>query len=308
VLDQTLNLTPWQFATPHGFTLRGWHSPPSGKPLLHFLHGNSFCGRVYSPMLQVLSHHFDLWLCDVQGHGDSDLGGAFKGWNVNAEQAAAALTRHLPLFGDVPRFAAGHSFGGVLTGLILAEHPNLFQGAVLLDPVIFPPGMAFAADVAQTMGVSRFAPLARAAKQRRQHWPSREAAMDALRGRGTYKGWVPEALQAFAEHALRPADDGEGVVLKCPPSREAEVFSTVPRGLWSALRKVQTHTLVAYASNTFPFIEPSAKLWAQRNRHVSVARVAGGHCFMQCDPAMAAHHVKTFCLRPTKQVSNCGKV
>ena len=251
-------------------------------------------------MLQCLSTHVDLWLCDVQGHGDSDLGGVFKGWNLNAEAAAAAFAHHLPMFGEVPRFAAGHSFGGVLTALMLAEHPRLFQRAVLLDPVIFPPGMAFAADVAQTMGVSRFAPLARAARQRRQHWPSRQAAMDALRGRGTYKGWVPEALQAFADHALRDADaadSGEGVVLKCPPSREAEVFSTVPRGLWSALRKVQTPTLVAYASQTFPFIAPSAKLWAQRNRHVTVQRVEGGHCFMQCTPQLAADHIEAFCLR-----------
>lgn len=248
-------------------------------------------------MLQHLQAHFDLWLCDVQGHGDSDLGGAFKGWNLNAEQAAAAFKQHLHVFGDVPRFAVGHSFGGVLTALMLAEHPQLFQRAVLLDPVIFPPSMAFAADVAQTMGVSRFAPLARAARQRRQHWPSREAAITALTGRGTYKGWVPEAMQAFADHALREADDGQGVVLKCPPSREAEVFSTVPRGLWSALRKVHTPTLVAHASQTFPFIAPSAKRWAQHNRHVSVQQVEGGHCFMQCSPQLATDHIETFCLR-----------
>ena len=35
-----MQLLPWSHDTSAGFTLRGWHTPPSGKPLLHFLHGN----------------------------------------------------------------------------------------------------------------------------------------------------------------------------------------------------------------------------------------------------------------------------
>ncbi len=45
------------------------------------------------------------------------------------------------VFGAVPCFAVGHSFGGVLTSLILARHPELFRRAVLLDPVLFTPTM-----------------------------------------------------------------------------------------------------------------------------------------------------------------------
>ena len=69
-----LKLHPWSHPAREGFTLRGWHSVPSGKPLLHVLHGNGFCARMYEPMLKPLSAHFDLWLSDVQGHGDSDEG------------------------------------------------------------------------------------------------------------------------------------------------------------------------------------------------------------------------------------------
>lgn len=297
LMNSTEHLIPWSYPTPHGFTLRGWHSPPTGKPVLHFLHGNSFCGLVYWPMLRRLQPHFDLWLCDVQGHGDTDHGGAFKGWNINAEMAAQALMHHRQKLGDAGCVALGHSFGGVLTALMLARHPHLFQAAVLLDPVIFPPGMAFAADVAQTVGISRFAPLARAARKRRSHWPSREDAMNSLRGRGTYKGWDEEALHCFAAHALRPATSGDGVELKCRPEREAEVFSTVPRGLWSHLREVTTPTLVVHARHTFDFIAPSAQRWAAHNRHVHTAVAEGNHCFMQCDPTGAAHQVEAFLLR-----------
>ena len=132
-----MHLLPWSHPTSAGFTLSGWHTPPSGKPLLHFLHGNGFCGRTYEPMLADLAEHFDLWLCDAQGHGDSEHGGRFHGWNRSAELAVEAFAAGRGIFGEVPRFALGHSFGGVLTCLILARHPELFQRAVLLDPVLF---------------------------------------------------------------------------------------------------------------------------------------------------------------------------
>ena len=86
-----MTLLPWSHESSAGFTLRGWHTPPSGKPLLHFIHGNGFCTRTYEPMLEKLAGHFDHWLCDMQGHGDSDHGGAFRGWE---EEARRAHVRH----------------------------------------------------------------------------------------------------------------------------------------------------------------------------------------------------------------------
>ncbi|NVJ12128.1 alpha/beta hydrolase, partial [Myxococcus sp. AM001] len=43
-----MQLLPWSHDCSAGFTLRGWHTPPSGKPVLHFLHGNGYCRRVYT--------------------------------------------------------------------------------------------------------------------------------------------------------------------------------------------------------------------------------------------------------------------
>jgi pimeloyl-ACP methyl ester carboxylesterase len=292
--DRPLALQPWAWDTGHDFTLRGWHSVPSGKPLLHFLHGNSFCGRVYEPLLRRLSADFDLWLCDVQGHGDTDLGGRFKGWNLNAALAAEAFDTLRKPFAEVPRMALGHSFGGVLSLLMMSERPDLFQRAAVMDPVIFPAAMALAMTMAEATGMAAHSPLARAARKRRHQWPGRQEAIDSLRGRGTYKGWSEEALAAFGEHALRPAASGDGVELKCPPSREAEVFASAPVGLWSALRRVSTPTLLLHASESFPFIAPSARQLAASNRHVVVEEFPGNHCFMQCDPDGAALRLRTW--------------
>ena len=291
-----MQLTPWTHTAREGFTLRGWHTAPSGKPLIHFLHGNGFCGRTYEPMLQYLAHDFDLWLCDIQGHGDSDHGGRFVGWNRNAELAIEAFKAHgQPLFGQVPHFGLGHSLGGVLTGLAMGEQRKLFQRAVLLDPVLFSPAMMLGAAVAILTGTARLSPLARSARSRRHHWASRDEAFEQLRHRGVYKTWTPEALHAFVRHALKDAPDG-GVELKCQPSREAEVFASAPERLWTLLGRIETPTLVVHADHTFPFVLEGAARLRRVNRHVQTQEVSGTHCFMQEQPANTAAQVKSFLL------------
>ncbi|HEX5356196.1 MAG TPA: alpha/beta hydrolase [Aquabacterium sp.] len=290
-----MQLIPWSHTPREGFAFRGWHSPASGKPLLHFIHGNGFCTRAYEPMLRRLTDHFDLWLFDAQGHGESEHGGAFLGWNRNADIAMEALEKQGGEFKTVPHYAAGHSFGGVLTSLILGDRRHQFQRAVLLDPVLMSPTMLMGLSVGELTGIAKQTPMARQARARRKHWPSREEAFAQLHGRGIYKGWADEALQAFVTHALKDSPDG-GVELKCRRSREADIFSTGPDRLWGLLGRVRTPTLVLHARHTYPFVKESVARWRAINDAVSDQEVPGGHCFMQEDPAFAAEQVQAFLL------------
>lgn len=290
-----MQLIPWSHESSEGFTLRGWRSPASGKPLLHFLHGNGFCCLAYEPLLMRLGEHYDVWLSDVQGHGDSDHGGVFRGWNRTAALAVEAFEAGRDEYGEVPRYALGHSFGGVLTGLILAARPDMFERAVLLDPVLFSRRMIGVMGAAALVGLHRRHALARKAASRRSHWPDREAATASLQGRGIFKGWSDAALQAYVDHAL--GECGEGVVLKCRPSREVEIFSSFPARMWSQLAAIQAPTLVLYGEATYPFVPRSVQRLAAINPKVTARQVPGGHCFMQEDPAMAAEQVADFLLR-----------
>lgn len=290
-----MQLLPWSHDTSAGFTLRGWHTPPSGKPLLHFLHGNGYCGRVYTPMLAALAEDFDLWLCDVQGHGDSDHGGRFHGWNRNAELAVQAFEALRAPFGEVPRFALGHSFGGVLTSLILARHPELFRRAVLLDPVLFSPAMIGVMALSDVVGLAQRTGMAKKAQKRRRQWPDRASAYAALHGRGMFRGWDEEAFAAYIEHALKDVDGA--VELKCRPSREAEIFGSYPRRLWPSLAKVTTPTEVIHGVSTYPFVARSVARWCAGNGHVRSQVVPGGHCFMQEQPRDSAGRVADFLLQ-----------
>ncbi|RJG12779.1 alpha/beta hydrolase [Pseudomonas cavernicola] len=290
-----MQLLSWSHPTSADFTLRGWHSPPSGKPVLHFLHGNGFCGRAYEPLLKRLAADFDLWLCDIQGHGDSDHGGRFHGWNRSAELALEAFESGRGIFGEVPCFAVGHSFGGVLSSLILAKHPQLFQRAVLLDPVLFPPALIGVMALSEVLGLHRRSTLARKSAARRRQWPDRAAAYAGLYGRGIFKGWDDAALWAYVEHALKEVEGG--VELKCRPSREVEIFSSYPRRLWPSLGKIVTPTQILHGQQSYPFVAKAVARVTVLNAHVSAQVVSGGHCFMQEAPQDCAERVANFLLQ-----------
>lgn len=289
-----MQLLPWSHNTHAGFTLRGWHTAPSGKPLLHFLHGNGFCTRSYEPLLALLAADFDLWLCDLQGHGESDHGGPFVGWNRNAELAMEAFAEGRKGFADVPLYACGHSFGGVLTSLILANHPGLFQRAVLLDPVLFPLSLIGLRQSLSLLGIRRN-PMADGARARRHHWPDRDAAYGALHQRGIFRGWEEAAFRAHIDHALKDHAE-QGVELKCRPSREADVFESMPKRLWPALKRIATPTLLVHGEKTYPFVLQSARRLQSVNRQVRVESMPGGHCFMQEHSADTASCVRGFLL------------
>ncbi|MBC9248680.1 alpha/beta hydrolase [Pseudomonas alcaligenes] len=288
-----MHLIPWSHPTSAGFTLTGWHTPASGKPLLHFLHGNGFCGRTYEPMLALLAEHFDLWLCDVQGHGETEHGGRFHGWNRSAELAVEAFEAGRGLFGEVPRYALGHSFGGVLTSLILARHPELFRRAVLLDPVLFSRPMIGAMALSELLGLHRRNTMAKKSAGRRTHWPDRSSAFAALQGKGIFRGWDEQALHAYVDHALKDGAAG-GVELKCRPSREVDIFSSFPKRLWPSLGKLRTPTLLIHGRTTYAFVGQSAARLAALVPVVQTLEVEGGHCFMQEHPRQTAEQVLGF--------------
>lgn len=276
-------LQPWSWQTPEGFTLRGWRSRPSGRPVLHFIHGTGMCGLTYWPLLQQLRGQVDLFISDLHGHGDSDGASPFVGWNRSAELALAAWQAHAGEYGQVPVIAGGHSLGAVISALMLGNSGGVFSRALLLDPVIMPPVLARLGRLAEISGLYRRNAMARRVRQRRRHWPSREHAQQALQQRGIFHGWSEQALDAYLDHALSHHADGS-CRLKCPPSIEGDIFGSLPRGLWPALGRVNVPVELVMGTRTYPFALKAAAHWQRRNRHVRLHSVDGDHCYMQDDP------------------------
>jgi pimeloyl-ACP methyl ester carboxylesterase len=71
----------------------------------------------------------------------------------------------------------------------------------------------------------------------------------------------------------------------------------MPARLWSSLRRISVPTLLLHGRETMPFVSIGCGR-AQRHNpsHVHVQVTAGGHCFMQEDPADAAARVRAHLL------------
>lgn len=281
-------LIPWQHAVDNALIIRGHHTPFSGKPIVHFLHGNGFCGLTYLPFLEALAADFDLIISDMPGHGDSGSESPFMGWNRTARVMAGVLKQQMAQLGDVPVYLLGHSYGGVVSALMVKHLPAV-RGLVMLDPVLFPPGMLSVMAVGDTLGLLKNAPLAKGARARRKHWASRREAYGALHNRGMFRGWSTESFAAHIQHGLR--DQADGVTLKCSPEREAQIFSSYPRKLWASLANVHVPMVLFEAQKSFPFIAKSSARLAVLNHRLTIHKVAGGHCFMQENPEQSARQV-----------------
>ncbi len=280
-------LISWEHQVESGVTLRGWRTPASGKPVLHFMHGNGFCGLTYWPLLTLLTHRYDLFLHDILGHGDSDSGHVNWGWNRNAEIAHKVWQQFQPEYGNASVIGLGHSMGGVHTLLWAAHQPEVFSRLLLLDPVIFTPVIIGLARTADWLRLKRSNSIADKAAQRRNEWLDYYDAKNFFTGRGMFKGWADAAVKAYVSYAMEP--DGSGKVhLKCSPQRESENFARLPAKLWPSVRQIVTPTNVLFGEDSYRFVHKSVARALRINPNITAEQHPGGHCFMLQYPGTTA--------------------
>ncbi len=285
-------LVPWAYTLDNGVTIRGQRTLARGKPVLHFIHGTGFCGLSYWPFLAYLIDDYDLFIHDIQGHGDSDEGEHFWGWNENARVCIKVWQAFAKEYKGQKIIGMGHSFGGVLTALIGAKVNPIFDGLILLDPVFFTKPMLLGVNLIKLLNLPISPPLAKKARKRKNSWQSQQEAKQYFTNRGVFKGWNSSAVDAYVEHALHKPVSNE-LKLKCSPKREAEVFSSFPSKLWPALKQLNIPTHILYGQDSYGFVLKATVRLKRLNSQVYCDEIAGGHCFMQEEPKQAADHLLT---------------
>ena len=95
-----------------------WRVWGVGEPLVLF-HGGSGSWTHWIRNIPTLSRHYELWVADIPGLGDSAM--SPKPWTPAsiAEVAAAGIEQLFP--GKAPLRLAGFSFGGHVAGLVAAH-------------------------------------------------------------------------------------------------------------------------------------------------------------------------------------------
>ena len=182
-----------------------------GAPAL-LAHATGFHGRVWAPLAARLTG-VHAWAPDLRGHGDSPAppGHPFR-WASFADDVLCVV-EGLGL--DHP-IGIGHSKGGA--ALLLAEQrrPGTFGALWCFEPVVFPP---------RPRGQDHDEnPLAAGARNRRETFPSYDAAIANFSAKPPMDVFDPAVLLEYVMHGFALQADGT-VRLKCRAEDEARMYT-----------------------------------------------------------------------------------
>jgi pimeloyl-ACP methyl ester carboxylesterase len=251
---------------------------------LVFLHANGFHAAVYAEMLTPFAVGRRILAPDLRGHGRTTLPADPR----SVTSWAPFVTDVLALLDAIdgpPVVMAGHSLGGSVALLVAARAPERVRALALFEPVIAPQTFHTLMRVPPARLVSRRAiPIARATANRRRWFASKEAAVEAYRGRGGFRAWPESALKAYVEEGFvegpETAEGERGVVLRCDPAWETAIYVALGNDVWGALQRARM-PLVIRAGHRGSTFRPSSEERLKRVRpDADVARYMDlGHHF-----------------------------
>ena len=223
----------------------------------HFLHGNGFCAGTYTPFIRYLVDDLHILASDVRGHGGSDqpMVERIRHWDIFAEDLKMLIEQKM----SAPVIGMGHSLGAVTTYIAAAKYPHLFSGIVLIDPVILPRRLLWLLAAVKFLGLRGKIPLAKMARRRRRIFKSKQEALRLFAaGRGIFKNWSKEFVQAYLECGLLEKDE-RTAVLKCDPELEAQIFESIPLNVWRYAKHIRCPVLAIRGALSETFFADAAE-------------------------------------------------
>jgi pimeloyl-ACP methyl ester carboxylesterase len=135
VETQALNM-PGQCSLMHGYASH------TGKPILLLVHGHTGSAFTqYAQVLVPLSKEFDVVALDLRHHGETINDTLDYSIETQARHVFQFMQELSSLWGEAalrPIKIVGNSYGGVVSAILVEEHPELFSDFVIYDsPVGF---------------------------------------------------------------------------------------------------------------------------------------------------------------------------
>ena len=195
------------------------HGNPEG-PRLVLGHGNGFAADAYWPFWSKFIQDFDVFLHDVRNHGWNPVGDPDAHTIPAVASDLDRVSREIDQrFGARPKAGVFHS----LTAMAALHAGTSYEYAalVLFDPPILLPGRA-------TVELERLgAGMAAATRRRRHRFAQPSDYVELLAEKPAFARLDAARLDLFARSTLRPAGDGDGYELCCPPEHEARLWDTL---------------------------------------------------------------------------------
>ena len=262
-------------------------------PEAHLLHANGFCAGTYAPFVRYLHKDLHVIASDARGHGASDLPGIkrLRHWNIFADDLKNLIEKTM----TPPIIGLGHSLGAVTTYIAAATYPRLFSCIILIDPPIFPRWMLWLIAVMKSLGLAGRIPLAKKARRRRKTFQSKKEALDRFAsGRGIFKSWSQEFVEAYLECGLLERD-AETAVLRCDPELEAQIFESIPLDVWKYAEKISCPVLAIRGEQSDTFRIDAAERLKRRIADYEFASIAdAGHFVPMGKPQECARVITDF--------------
>ena len=259
-------------------------------PFLHFAHATGFNAETYRGLLSPLTGQMRMTASDLRGHGFSTLPatpGTASGWTIYRDD----LIRILEGLNKGPAILSGHSMGGTVSLMVAALRPDLVSGLVLVEPVLIPSFAWVFQFLAKVRGVNPGPNLADRAEQRRDYFPSFEAALTAYTGRGAFRTWQTETIADYLRGGLITDPASGQVKLACTPAWEAETFRSTPYGLARLIRRINCQVTLIYGTVGSTCRESEARIFQRAGAHV--VKADGASHFLPMEyPDLVQHEIE----------------
>lgn len=264
----------------------------SRTPDILFLHATGFNARTYRTLLEPLGERFHVLAIDLRGHGLNQLPKRLFGygsWLKHRDDVIELIADHL----RAPVTLVGHSLGATVALLAAGRRPDLARGVAMLDPVlrIRPMLDPLSFPWAPVMA-GAFVPMIRGSRRRRNLFESREAAQEALTGRGVFRAFRPDQLADYLADGLEKTS--AGFTLTCPPQYEARTFAAQRHNPWRAAARAPSPLICLKAEHNSTFGPSATARLLQLRPDTRIAVVEGGtHMFPMERPDRARAAIET---------------
>ncbi len=262
-------------------------------PQTHLLHANGFCAGTYTPFVKHLTDDLYVMASDIRGHGASQLPSSQRihHWNIFAEDLKALIEKAM----SPPIIGMGHSLGAVTSYIAAAKYPRLFTCLILIDPVILPRRLLWSMAVVRMFGLARVLPLAKTARRRKKTFQGKKEALKRFAsGRGIFKYWSKDFVEAYLECGLLEKDP-ETAILTCDPEHEAQIFESVPLDVWTYAPKISCPVLAIRGEHSGAFMVDAAERLGRLIPEFELATIPGaGHFVPMGKPVECARVIKDF--------------
>lgn len=199
------------------------------KPIIHFVHGNSFPAGTYRVFLDYLRPRYDVQALEVHGHNPAYP--VTDGWAYLVQELIDTLAARY----SEPVILVGHSLGGILSLMAAKARPDLVRCVMVLDSPVVAGWRAMLLRVFKFLGADKKFSPARFSEKRRHIWEDAEAAYRHFASKEMFAIWPPEVLRDYIAAGTVPHADG--VTLRFRREIETAIYLTLPHHLGSLLHK-----------------------------------------------------------------------